>query len=132
MSQENVELVRALYPQLADRGEPPWEMFTADFEFDPSAVLPDVGVGRGRKAAEPVLRSYIDMFEDFHVELEAVLAFDDERVVTAVRDGGTLRGASGEIWNRFFHVFTIREAKIAGWSSHLDKAAALEAAGLSE
>ncbi|MGI9019301.1 MAG: nuclear transport factor 2 family protein [Solirubrobacterales bacterium] len=132
MSQENVEIVRWLYEQFRERKEPPWEVFAPDFEFDVSAVLPDGGSTRGRKAAEEVMGSYIGMFDDFHVAVEAVLASDDGQVVTAVRDGGTMKGTNAEVWNRFFHVFAIHDGEVTRWATFLDKGAALEAAGLSE
>jgi len=61
-----------------------------------------------------------------------VIHADDERVVTAVRDGGRLAGSDGEVWNRFFHVWTFRDGRIIRRSSHTERRQALEAAGLSE
>ena len=132
MSEENVELVRRSYQEFADRGEPPWELIAPDAEFDSSDVMPDIGVIRGQESAKPAMRSYVGAFEDFHIELEEVIGADEDHVVTMVRDGGRVRGSDAEIWNRFFHAFTIRGGRIVRWSSHVEKRRALEAAGLSE
>jgi ketosteroid isomerase-like protein len=57
---------------------------------------------------------------------------DERRVVTAVRDGGRMKGSDAEVWNRFFHVWTFAEGKIIRLSIHTDRDRALEAAGLRE
>lgn len=131
MSEENIELARRVYAGLSEQGVPPWELFAADFEFDASGVMPDMPPNRGRVAAEPAFRAYTDMFDDFAITLEEVIASDEERVVTAVRDGGRMKGSDAELWNRFFHVFTFRDGKIVRWSSHSARDRAVEAAGLS-
>ena len=132
MSQENVEIVQRVYKALTDTGEPAWELLAADFEFDASGVLPDTPPSRGHDEAGRIFRSYSEMFEDFRVVLEEVIASDNEHVVTAVEDGGRMTGSDAEVRNRFFHVFTIREGEVVRWSSHLDRAGALAAAELSE
>ena len=132
MSQENVEIVRRSYDAINDRGEPAWELIAPDAEFDTSDVMPDVAIVRGREAAEPRLLAYAQAFEDFRIELEEVIAADEQHVVTAVRDGGRVRGSDAEVSNRFFHAFAIRDGQIVRWSSHLERGRALKAAGLSE
>ena len=132
MSEENIEVVRRSYDAINERGEPAWELVAPDAEFDTSDVMPDVAVVRGREAAEPSMRAYAAAFENFRIELEEVIATDEEHVVTVVRDGGRVRGSDAEVSNRFFHAFAIRDGQIVRWSSHLDRNRALEAAGLSE
>jgi ketosteroid isomerase-like protein len=53
-------------------------------------------------------------------------------LITAVRDGGRMRGTDSEVRNRFFHAWTFRDGKVVHISAHLDRSRALEAAGLSE
>ncbi len=55
-----------------------------------------------------------------------------DQVVVVVRDGGRLKDSGSEIWNRFVHVWTVRDGKVIRWASYGDKDAALEAVGLSE
>ena len=61
-----------------------------------------------------------------------MLHADESRVVTAVRDGGRMKGSDAEVWNDFFHVWTFWDGRVLRISFHNDKRRALEAAGLSE
>jgi ketosteroid isomerase-like protein len=133
MSQENVESVRRLYEGVAARLEIPQELFDPDFELHQMDVAVDADeIVRGLEAAQESLREYWDTFEDFHIEVREVLHADEKRVVTAVEDGGRMKGSDAEVWNRFFHVWTFGDGKIVRLSLHTDKNQALEAAGLEE
>jgi len=132
MSEENVEVVRRIYEALNETGEPPVGFGAPNYEFDASDVMPDMPPSRGQEEAVRMFRSYSEMFDDFTVTLEEVIAADNECVVTSVTDGGRMKGSDAEVWNRFFHVFTLRNGKVTRWSSHLTRERALEAAGLSE
>ena len=132
MSQENVETVRRAYEGVNVRLEAPRELYDPDYEMDATDVAPDFGVLRGFEASRDALRSYWEMFEDFHVEVEEVIHADEDHVITAVRDGGRMRGSDAEVWNRFFHVTTFRDGKIVRVSIDTDRSRALEAAGLRE
>jgi ketosteroid isomerase-like protein len=129
MSQENVETVQRLYEGVTARLEIPQELFDPDFELDD---VDAIEVSRGLEAAQESLREYWDTFEDFHIEVKEVLHADEEHVVTAVQDGGRMRGTDAEVWNRFFHVWTFGDGKIVRLSLHTDKNRALEAVGLGE
>jgi ketosteroid isomerase-like protein len=133
MSQENVEAVRRDYEAVTARLESLRELFAPDYALDVREVSPEfVEAIRGFEAAEEALREYWVTFENFRVELEEVIHADEEQVVTAVRDGGQLRGSDVEVWNRFFHVWTFRDGKVVRLSIHTDRNRALEAAGLRE
>ena len=131
MSRENVEIVQRVYEGIsAQLWGTDWELFDPDCEFD----LTDAALGlvRGVEAAEAAGRAYWETFEDFQVELKEVLHADEEHVVTAVLDGGRVKVSGVEVWNRFVHVWTFRDAKIIRFSTHTDRNRALEAAGLKE
>jgi ketosteroid isomerase-like protein len=132
MSQENVEMVKGFYERVNSHLEDPPELFDPEYEFDARDVVPSFGVVRGREAVQEALREYWETFDDFHLELKEVLHADEERVVTAVQDGGRIRGSDAEVWNHLFHVWTFRDGRLLRVSSHNDKRRALEAAGLSE
>jgi ketosteroid isomerase-like protein len=133
MSQEHVEIVRRVYEEVsANTWAAPPELFDPEYAVDLTEAAPDVGVIRGPEAAEAALRGYSETFEDFRIEIEEVVHADDHCVVTAVRDGGRLKGSDSEVWNRFFHVWTFRDGRILRRSSHVDRGRALEAAGLGE
>ncbi len=136
MSQENLQIVRREYERInadykaEDKEER--EAFGPDYEFDARDVAAGMGIIRGYDAVRDALHDYWDMFEDFHIDLKEVLHTDENRVVTAVRDGGRMKGSDAEVWNDLFHVWTFRDGKVVRVSSHNDKNRALEAAGLSE
>ena len=132
MSQVNVEIVRAAYDRVNAGLEDPPELLDPDYEFDARDVAPAVGIVRGVEAVQEALREYWGTFEDFHIEFKEVLHADEEHVVTAVQDGGRMKGSDAEIWNRLFHVWTFRDGKVLRISSHTDKDRAFEAAGLVE
>jgi ketosteroid isomerase-like protein len=132
MSEENVELIRRVYAGVTARKATPRELLASDYEVDAGELSPERGWPRGYEAAEEAMSEYWQTFDDFHVDLEEVIHADEERVVTAVRDGGRMSGSEQEVWNHFFHVWTISGGKIARLSIHNDRERALRAAGLSE
>ncbi len=132
MSQENVEAVSGIYGAISGGREPPRELFGSEFEMDVSEVAPDFGLMRGAEAAYGAMATYWEMFEDFHIEVREVIHADRTRVVTAVRDGGRMKGSEAEVWNDYFNVWLFSGAQIVRQSVHLDRRRALEAAGLSE
>ena len=131
MSQENVELVRGIYETLnSGRAFPP-ELFAPDCVTDLGDVSPAGEVLHGVDAMQQTLDAYFDTFEDFHVVAE-VLRADDQHVITAIRDGGRIKGSNAEIWSNYFHAWTLRDGKVACLSSHTARADALKAVGLEE
>jgi ketosteroid isomerase-like protein len=132
MSQENVEIVRRVYEEVNANLDVPVKFLHPDYEFDARDVAADIGIVRGIEASGEALREYWETFEDFHVDLKEVLHADEEHVVTAVQDGGRMKGSDAEVWNHLFHVWTFRDGKVVRTSSHTDKHRALEAAGLQE
>ena len=132
MVQENVEVVKRIYAEVsAHAWQPPsQDLFDPGFEVDLSDAAPDLGVVAGVEASEAALRGYTEIFEDFRIELLDVIHADESRVVTAVRDGGRLKGSEREVWNPFFHVWQFRDGRVTRRSSHVTREQALEAAGL--
>lgn len=131
-SDQNVQAVRRVYEGVNARLETPRELFDPDYEFDNTELWPDLVEILGFEAAQEAMREYWETFEAYHVEIEEVIYADEERVVNVVRDGGRMGGTDAEVWNRFLHVWTFRDGKIARLSIHTDRARALEVAGLSE
>src|SRR5262249_55003547 len=128
MSEENVEIVRRVYEQVsAHEWDAPSELFDAEYEVDLTDAGPDLGVISGVEASEAALRGYTETFEDFRIELIEVVHVDEQHVVTAVRDGGRLKGSDTEVWNPFFHVWTFHDGKISRRSSERQQEQCLEA-----
>jgi ketosteroid isomerase-like protein len=132
MSEESVETVRRVYEGVTARMTVPRELFDPDYEFDNTELWPDIAEVLGFEAAQEAMREYWKTFVAYSVEIEEVIHADDGRVVAVVRDGGRMRGTDAEIWNHFFHVWTLRDGRIARLTVHTDRNRALEAAGLSE
>jgi ketosteroid isomerase-like protein len=132
MSERNIQTVRRVYEGVNERLEVPRELFHPDYEFDNTELWPDITDVLGFDAAQTAMREYWETFEAYHVEIEEVLYADEGRVVDAVRDGGLMKGTDAEVWNRFFHVWTLRDGRIARLSVHTDRDRSLEAAGLSK
>ena len=132
MSEKNVETVRRVYEGVSARLETPPELFDPDYEFDNTELWPDLSEVLGFEAAQKAMREYWETFDAYHVEIEEVIHSDEGRVVVLVRDGGRMRGTDAEVWNRFFHVWTLRDGRIVRLSVHTDRGRSLEAAGLPE
>ena len=131
MSQENVEIVSRIYDVLNSRQAFPPQLFAPDCVTDWTDVAPDGQVLHGVDATQQALAQYFGTFDDFHVTAE-VLHADEHRVVTAIRDGGRIRGSGAEVWNHYFHAWTLRDGKVIRLSSHNGRAEALKAVGLAE
>lgn len=128
MSQENVELARTIYDRFNRLGEPPWEFFHPDAEFDATNVV-GFGVLKGREQVVPALRDYAAAWDDWRMEPEEFID-GGEQVMATVLDRGRLKDTGDEVHNRFFNVLTFRSGKVTRWKTFTDRAQALEAAGL--
>jgi ketosteroid isomerase-like protein len=121
MSAKNVETVRRVYEGVNARMEVPRELFDPDYEFDNTELWPDVVGVLGFDAAQETMREYWETFDAYRVEIEEVIRAGEERVVVGVRDGGRMSGTDAEVWNRFFHVWTLRDGRIVRLSVHTDR-----------
>lgn len=130
MSKQNVEVVRAFYEHFNRTGEPPWDLFDPEAEFDATNVV-GFGIVRGRERVLASLREYAAAFDDWRIEPEEFVDAGDQ-VLAVVRDGGRLKDTADEVFNRFTHVWTLRSGKVVRWKTFTEKAEALAAAGLAE
>jgi ketosteroid isomerase-like protein len=119
----NVELARAVYRALADRG-PTDELIHADAEY----VNPPYAVEPGTRPWSVALERLLDIYPDFTLEPEEYLPVGDDRVLVVVRARAT--GASGVTTDqRLAHVWTIRDGLIARLQWYNDLAEARTALG---
>ena len=132
MSEKNVETVRQVYEGVNGHMEVPRALFDPEYEFDNTELWPDIVDVLGFDDAQEAMREYWQTFEAYRVEIEEVIYADEGRVVNIVRDGGRMRGTDTEVWNRFFHVWTLRDGRIVRLSVHTDRNRSLEVAGLSQ
>ena len=143
MSQENVELVRAL--QIAPdvdlaavlrddaRAEaligPVAPMFDVEFE----CVTTQLGGRRyaGLRGLRTAWLEWLEPWETYRVEVEDVLDAGDAAVVLT-RDFGRRPGMQDEVRLLGAAIWTVRNGKILRAEFHADRNDALEAAGLSK
>jgi ketosteroid isomerase-like protein len=131
MSQENVEVVQRIYQELNSHQAFPPELFAPDCVTDLTQVSLEFRVLHGVEDSQAALGQYFGTFDDFHVAAD-VLHADEHLVVTAIRDGGRIRGSGAEVWNRYFHAWTLRDGRVVRLSSHTDREQAFRAVGLTE
>ncbi len=133
MTQENVEVVRSFY-SLIDRGdEEAWSLLPSDFVVDLSRRLLDPVVLRGPDEMRAFYRDLDSTWADgASLKVEELIDADD-KVLVLIRYGGRGNmsgvGVEAVVWN----LWTFRDGRPAEWTYFgEDRAAALEAAGLSE
>ncbi len=132
MSAENVELVRRAANALTRRDRTTWlAVNDAEFEVIPAPDWPEAGA-RGAEAAWDYYLGAFDAFEAFSVDDAEVLDAGGDRVLLRYRIAlsGASSGAGVEF--DYWGVFTIRQRKVLRAEWFVDRAVALEAAGISE
>ena len=138
MSQENVEIVRALLDGFAHRQhERAFEFYDPEIEWDASRMvvgLPDAaGVYHGHEGVRAYWRNWLSAWSDLDFELQDVVDAGDEVValIRNQRQWGRHSGIVTEV-QPYGLVFTIVGGKVVRWRAYPDQESALEAAGLSE
>ena len=129
MSEENLELVRRGIESV----ETFWALLDDDVVWDMHEfpVLDLHGVYEGRDAVIEASRHYWGTWDDYRLDAEELMDAGSS-VVVAVRERGRGKGSGAPFDQRWAQVWTFRRGRIIRWELFPDKAAALEAAGLSE
>ena len=130
MSEPNVEIVRRGYEAFG-RGDigAAMELFHPDVEWhDPDR--PGGGTYRGHEGVLRNLEEWLEGWEEFRLEPEEFLEAGD-RVVVLVRQSGRGKGSGVEVDTRLHFHFGLRDGKVVHIYEHLNRAEALEAAGIS-
>ena len=131
MSQENVERLRAFCERL-DRRDIDLALLDPDVVFEDN-VLPD-HAGEAYRGHEGVLRAtrvWLEVYEEFAIELERIAGTGD-RLVSVHRFRGTGRHSGIEEEMRYAYLWSFRDAKVIHFVTFRDPAEALEAIGLRE
>lgn len=134
MSGENVEIVR--------RGADAWirgDVGAVVRTWDPEIVL-DMSHFRdwpeaeyhGIERVERFVNEWLDMWDDYEVGVEDVIAAPDGRVVSFYWHRGKGRGSGLLMEFRGALVTTLRDGKVTRVAYYDDRAAALEAVGVRE
>jgi ketosteroid isomerase-like protein len=133
MSQENVEKMRAVFDAF-NRGDLDAVVadFSADFEYVPTGALPDTdSVYRGPEEFKQFLHWLSDEFADARMEAHEFIDAGDDLVVSMTNRGRGRRSGVETSWDVWL-VWTLRNGTAIRGQAFTSKAAALEAAGLSE
>src|SRR5437867_8665390 len=125
MSQENVEVVRALYEELSRGDFSEIERLGDDFEFVTSPDVPDAGTYRG-EAARRWLRAWLGSFERFVAEPITIVGAGDKVVVEVVQRGCP-HDSTADVEGLWWFVHTLRDGTPVRTQGFPDRAQALEA-----
>jgi ketosteroid isomerase-like protein len=125
MSQENLELVRAIY-RLWDEGESTRDLIDPDLEY----VNPPYAVESGTRRDRRTLTKIREVYPDFRVEPERFVDAGDEIVVIGTARGTSASGVEAQ-WRQGY-VWTVREGRAVRFRWFNRPGEALDAVGLTE
>jgi ketosteroid isomerase-like protein len=133
MSEENLAIVREGFERFVATGELAPDLATDDFVWDMSNFhgWPEQQVYEGVDGARGFVSTWLDAWEDWELELEALHDRGD-KVVALVRQHGKSKAAGMPVEMSFAQVFTIRDGKQSRMDMYSDRGEALASAGLSE
>jgi ketosteroid isomerase-like protein len=130
MSEENVEVMRAVLDQYADGDFSAIEALGDDFEFVSGAEVPEAGTYRGEEARR-WLRGWVATFEGMTIEATEIFDAGD-KVFLGTTARGRPAGSAASVEERWWMVSTFRRREVVRVEMFPERAQALEAAGLSE
>jgi hypothetical protein len=105
---------------------------TADFEFHTAQIFPDTeAVYRGREGMVEFWTSFIEApWALLRIDVEELLAVDDERVLALLTFTGIERGSTTEVTLKYAHLATFRGEAVSRVQAFSDWGEARAAAGL--
>jgi ketosteroid isomerase-like protein len=126
-----VQALRRAYEQWEQGDFSRRDLFDPNIEGVWAAELPDPHVDHGVEALFASSREWLTAWEGFRLEAEAFLPAEDKVVVLVVLHGKG-KGSGAEVATPAAHVWTMRREKAIRVEAYMDRASALEAAGLNE
>ena len=132
MSRENVEIVRRVYEAAARRDTATvLDLYHPEVELDASRFAIDTGVYRGHDGLRSLFREWHEAWGSIEYDYEELIDAG-ERVISVVTRHARGRASGVEVERPFALLWTLREGRVVRVVWFLDRAEALEAAGLSE
>lgn len=130
MSQENVDTVRSIYDGWS-RGDTCIDRFGENMVMLESESLPGAVSAHGIEAVRRYIQSFAKYWDEIRFEPSEYIAAGDQVVVVADLIG---RGKSSgvPVEHTWAYVWTVQGGKAVRMEGFADRAAALEAAGVSE
>ena len=133
MSEENVEIVRAIFKAWEDRDpEAALTRFHPDVEVDMTgakASAIDIGSDRGHDGLGRVISKFTSAWEDLRWEPEVFIDTGDT-VIVWLRAFAKGRESGVPVNTRFVSVYTFRDGLVTSWRGYDTLAAAAESAGV--
>jgi ketosteroid isomerase-like protein len=133
MSQANVDVVREGLEEFLATGEFAEQFVTRDFVWDMSKFggWPEQQIYEGSEGARSFLRDWLDAWEDWELEVDA-LHDAGEQVVAAMRQRGRSKTTGLPVDMRFAMVWSVRDGMQTRMEMYADLAEAFEAVGLQQ
>jgi ketosteroid isomerase-like protein len=132
MSRQNVDLVRAVYEEWAKGNfTVGGELWDSRVVFIPVADLPDAGVYFGVDGITSFMRDFLAPWTNYTIAAEELIEAGDSVIgVARMRGEGRESGLVANVEEQF-QVWTFRGRRAIRFEAFRDRAAALEAVGLS-
>jgi uncharacterized protein len=138
MSQENVEMARALWAGIIEGGasqraaaafsDSAWH---PGIEYVEDPIWPGSGTYRGREAIEARFAEYLEVFGAVDISVKEILDAGDA-VVSIFRARGETPQTELPFEHEWAYVWTFRDGRVVEWRAYFEKDEALEALGLRE
>jgi ketosteroid isomerase-like protein len=126
MSASDIQVVRQVYDAYRRRDPGPLEsLFHPDIEW---RMTSDPAPQRGVEGVRASVADWLGEFEDESTEVEELVDAGPGRVVGVVRDRGRGKGSGVEVESRFFHLWIVRDGRVASFVEFTTREEALEAA----
>jgi ketosteroid isomerase-like protein len=129
MPEENIERVRAVYAEWAKGNfRAGGELWAPDIAYQP---MVDGGEAMGRDAIERSMREFLAQWNEFRIEATDLVAVGETILVTE-RQRGTGKRSGIEIDQTSYAAWTFRDGLVVSVRWDIDRASALEGAGIQE
>jgi uncharacterized protein len=129
MSQQNVEILRAVYERWTRGDFRTPEVFDPDVDVVWAPAVLDVGTARGLAGLEAGLREWFKAWDHVRMQAEEYIVLED-RVLVLLTAYGRGRGSGIETEGKYAHVWTMRDGKATRIEGFTDWATARKSVGL--
>lgn len=134
MSYGNVEIIREFLEAFNRRDSAAClDAIDPDVEWHPPPDIPYAAVATGRDAMIANWRDWLGAWDDYRFVPEEILEGSEGTVLVFAQESGRGKDSGVEVRSRrITGVYDLRHGKIVRFKAYLDRAEALQAAGLSE
>jgi ketosteroid isomerase-like protein len=133
VSRQNVEIIREFLEAFNRRDSAAcFDAIDPDVEWHPPPDIPFAAVAIGRDALREQWRDWLGAWDDYRFVPEEIREGAEGAVVVFGRESGRGKDSGIEVRSRrTTAVYGLREGKIVRFKAYLDRAEALQSAGLS-